>query len=93
MTEIIVQAEVRIPLEKIVDAIGPEITRALISGKKPSLRTRPLPETVRRSVERVVSALDHLEIVTHTVGEPSARAALMAAIKGLRAAHIKNRKQ
>ena len=86
--EVNVLAEVRIPLDRIIDAIGPELRRAVLKKSTPRLKPRPTNETMKLSIERVISALDHLERVTHTVGEPHAREALMNAVRGLRKAHI-----
>ncbi|ARQ59212.1 UNVERIFIED_ORG: hypothetical protein BTE55_18420 [Rhizobium sophorae] len=55
------------------------------------VKRRTQAETIRTAVERVVSALGHLETVTHTVGEPSAHRKLMQAVRNLRAAAIKQR--
>ncbi len=88
---ILVQAEVRIPLDRIVDAVGPEIQKARLAGATPRRKIGPMTGGMRETVERVVSALDHLEIVTNTVGEKSAREELMKALQRLRKAHVKNR--
>lgn len=93
MSDVIVLAEVKIPLDQITQALGPEIARTLKGEERPSIRIRPIPEAVQQAVKRVVSALDYLETVTHTVGETSAREALMVAVRGLRTAHVKNRKK
>lgn len=55
------------------------------------VKRRSSAETVRAAVERVVSALGHLETVTHTVGEPSAHRKLMQAVRNLRATVVKRR--
>ncbi|MBB2685168.1 UNVERIFIED_ORG: hypothetical protein GGD47_002756 [Rhizobium etli] len=55
------------------------------------VKRRTQAETIRTAVERVVSALGHLETVTHTVGEPSARRKLMQALRDLRATVVKQR--
>ena len=89
--DFLVIAEVRIPLDRIVDAVGPEIQRKLIGNVQPRLKVRPQDVAVKVSVERVVAALDHLEIATNTSGERPAREALMHAVRGLRKAHVKNR--
>ncbi|PDT05731.1 hypothetical protein CO666_03760 [Rhizobium chutanense] len=56
----------------------------------PPAKRRPA-ETLRTAVDRVVSALGHLETVTHTVGEPSAHRKLMQAVRNLRATAVKQR--
>lgn len=61
------------------------------SASAPSVKRRPPAETLRTAVDRVVSALGHLETVTHTVGEPGARRQLMKAVRNLRATVIKQR--
>lgn len=93
MTEdLLILAEVRIPLDRIAMAVGPLVHESLIDKAAPRLKARPRNEAVRASVERVISALDHLERVTHTVGESQAHEALLNAVRGLRKAHILNRK-
>lgn len=61
------------------------------SASASSVKRRPPAETIRTAVDRVVSALGHLETVTHTVGEPDARRQLMKAVRNLRATAVKQR--
>lgn len=89
--DLLVLAEVRIPLDRIIDAVGPEVQRTLIGKAVPRLKRRPEREALRTSVERVIAALNHLEIVTNTPGEGPAREALLNAVRGLRKANVKNR--
>lgn len=90
--DLIVLAEIRIPLDRIVNAVTPEIHQALIKKAAPRLKMRPTDAALKNSLERFVSALDHLERVKHTVGEPAAHEALMSAIKGVRKAYILDKK-
>ncbi|SIQ24507.1 hypothetical protein SAMN05880590_102770 [Rhizobium sp. RU35A] len=87
-----VLVEVPIPLSRIADAVGFMVHQRLVDKSAPRLKVRPTNDAVKASIERVVAAIDHLERVTHTVGEPGARDALMAAVRGLRKAHLLNRK-
>lgn len=91
--DLLVLAEVRIPLDRIVDAVGPEIQRTLIGRAPPRLKIRPERQALKTSVERVVAALNHLELATNTRGEGAARQALLDAVRGLRKAHTKNREK
>ncbi|MGZ2500405.1 hypothetical protein EHI47_14465 [Rhizobium leguminosarum] len=61
------------------------------STSAPSVKRRPQAEILRTAVDRVVSALGHLETVTHTVGEPGAHRQLMQAVRNLRATVVKQR--
>jgi hypothetical protein len=90
---ITVTATIEIPIKDIVDAVGPEVSRTLIAGsnRKIQLPAKPQAKAVYTAIERVVSALDHLERAAMTVGEPAARQALMDAVKHLRKIHIRNR--
>lgn len=86
--DLIVLAEVHIPLDRIVQAVTPEVLEECGVKIAPTVKTRPLNVTLQRSIDRVISALDYLERVTYTVGEPQAREALMNAVRGLRKAQI-----
>ncbi len=86
--DLIVLTEVRIPLDRIIDAVTPQIHQALIKKSAPRLKMRPTNVALKNSIERVVAALDHLERMKRTVGEPAAHEALMAAVVGMRKAYI-----
>ncbi|MCB5204223.1 hypothetical protein LH464_17290 [Neorhizobium sp. T786] len=92
MKSIIVDARVVIPIEAIVDAVGPAVSKTLIAAgaaRKP--KTRPPAESLRLAVERVITALDQLEMVTNTMGETNARKVLMQRLRDLRVTHSKLR--
>ena len=86
--QVMVLVEVPIPLDRIAAALGASMKVAPTRG-----RSRQATEKLDASIERVVSALDHLEKSSRTPGEGAARDALMSAVRGLRKAHILNRRK
>lgn len=89
--DLVVVAEVHIPLDRIAEAVGSRLPRPLLTSGKLRVKARPEPQALKLAIERVVSALNRLEIATNTPGEGPAREALMSAVHGLRKAHVKNR--
>ncbi|CAD7055307.1 hypothetical protein RHAB21_00693 [Pseudorhizobium halotolerans] len=84
MKSIEVTARVVIPIDDIVEAVGPEVSKTLISAGAARAKTRPPALSLRLSVQRVIAALDQLETVTNTVGETNARKVLMQRLLDLR---------
>lgn len=83
---ITVSAQVTMPLNRLAAVLAPMVNRDARAPVTPGHDAK-----LFASIESVVSALDHLEKSTHTVGEPAARKALLMAVQGLRKAYIKNR--
>lgn len=80
-----------LPLDQIIDAVGPEVTRALNADAEKQIKLRTEAKDLMTAVRRVVSALNYLEVVTNTTAERAARDTLMRSLRDLRAANIKQR--
>ena len=93
MKVISVMARIDIPVEDIVDAVGPEVSKTLISAGSATrkIKHRQPAGTLRTSAEHVVSALDRLEQEINTGREAAARRALMDRVRDLRATLAKLR--
>jgi hypothetical protein len=91
LKSIIVSAEISLPLNQLVEAVGPEVSRALVAGYVPPAKRRPPNQTLQVAVDRVVDAFDNLEKVTNTLGERNAREHLFMMLRTLRATSSKIR--
>ena len=93
MKEVIsLQARIDLPLDVIVDAVGPEVSRALIAGYgRRAVKSKPAFAALLTAVDRVVSALNTLERNSQSVGESGAREQLLKAAAELRAVRTKHR--
>ncbi|KAB1087326.1 hypothetical protein F4V91_13385 [Neorhizobium galegae] len=90
---ILINATIQFPLDQLVEAVGPEVSRALVHGFVKPVKNRPPDKALDVAVARVVDALDHWERTTHTVGEANAREQLIRAVRTLRATVIRNRRK
>lgn len=80
-----------LPLDQIIDAVSPEVTRALNADAEKQIKLRTDAKDLMTAVRRVISALNHLEVATNTTAERAARETLMRSVKDLRAVKIKQR--
>lgn len=90
---ILVLAEIRIPLDRIVDQVGAGVSSTLVGAS-----TNPKSGTkksrtffVMQRVEQVVAAFDHQQLASGTAGEREARQRLNAALMRLRASYLKHK--
>jgi hypothetical protein len=91
---ILVLAEVRIPLDRIVDQVGAGVSSALLAmgrnEKSGTKKSRTL--IIMQRVEETVAAFDHHQLVRGTPGEREAQQRLNAALVRLRASYLKQQK-
>ncbi|OJF91725.1 hypothetical protein AX761_21990 [Rhizobium sp. 58] len=83
-----VTATIALPLAIIVEAVGPEISRALIAFRREEAKAKQAkaPEVaLRQAVANVVKALNGYEHARQSAGERAAFDKLIASSKGLRA--------
>lgn len=69
---ITLNAEISLPLDLIVEAVGPEISRAMVAGFVPPAKRRPPDQTLQIAVDNVVKAYERLEQAKQTPGERNA---------------------
>lgn len=93
MNAIEVTARVIIPLDDIVDKVGPEVSKTLLSAgaARSRAKIKSPAATLNTAVDRVIHALDQLERAANTVGEPAAHRTLMARVRDLRLTRSKLR--
>jgi hypothetical protein len=90
---ILVLAEVRIPLDRIIDQVGAGVSSALL-GTTYDPRTgtkKSRTYFVMQRVEDVVAAFDQQQLASGTPGEREARQRLNAALLRLRASFLKHK--
>jgi hypothetical protein len=90
---ILVLAEVRIPLDRIVEQVGAGVSSSLL-GTTYDPRTgtkKSRTYFVMQRVEDVVAAFDHQQLASGTPGEREARQRLNAALMRLRASFLKHK--
>lgn len=90
---ILVLAEVRIPLDRIVDQVGAGVaTTLLASSRNPKSGTKKSQTFfVMQRVEQVVAAFDQQQLASGTAGEKEARQRLHDALLRLRASFLKHK--
>lgn len=87
---ILVLAEVRIPLDRIVEHVGAGVSSTLLattSNKSGTKRSSTL--IVMQRVNEVVAAFDHHQLVRDTPGEQAASQRLQSALRRLRSSYLK----
>lgn len=91
--DLIVLVEVHIPLDRLVDRVGTQVSAALIGNVNKSGSKKSYMRGLMTDLERAVAAFDQASLSLNTPAEAETQRRFDAAFRRLRSSYIKHKGQ